>query len=192
MRISKLAATLMMVAMAALLAACGGSSQNDEAAIREQNKKFLEAIVAKDAPAIALIYAEDGALLPPNAPKNAGREDVEKAWAAFLQLPGMTLTFETEKLVLASSGDLAVDVGTYKSTTGEGATLVGDTGKSVVTWVKRDGKWLILTDMFSSDLSPPPPPPAAPAAETPAVEPATPAATTPPTPETPAPAKPTP
>jgi quercetin dioxygenase-like cupin family protein len=71
----------------------------------------------------------------------------------------MTLTFKTEKLVLSSDHTMATDIGTYQFNAGEGATRITDKGKSVVVWVKRDGNWLVLTDMFSSDAPPPAPPP---------------------------------
>jgi len=179
MRFSNLAAAFVLAGATVLLAACGDTGAGDEAAVREQNKKWLEAIVAKDAASIAQIYADDGAMMPPNAPKESGREAVQKGWEELFKIPGVSLTFETERLVFAKSGDLAVDIQTYKFTGGEGAAAATDTGKSVVTWVKRDGRWLVLTDMYSSDLpAPPPPAPAAPPAETPAVDPAA----TPPTP----------
>ncbi len=155
MRATKFAAMLLVTCV---LNACSPSTEADEAAVRAANKQWLEAIVAKDAKAIAAIYAEDGQFLPPNAPKAVGRAAVEKNWADAVGLPGMTLTFETEKFVFSKSGDLAVDIGTYRFEAGGQV----DTGKSVVTWTKRDGKWLVLTDMFSSD-APPPPPAAAPA-----------------------------
>ena len=186
MRLSHLAAALALAGASLLLAACGDTGVNDETAIREVNKKWLAAIVAKDASAIAQMHAEDGAMFPPNAPKAAGRDALEKGWGELFKIPGVTLTFETERFVFAKSGDVAVDIGTYKFTSGQGASVITDTGKFVVTWVKRDGKWYVLTDMFSSDAPPPPPPPAAPA-ETPAVEPST-----SPAPATPAPTPPSP
>ena len=178
MRIAHLTAACVLIGTTLLLVACGGQDANDEAAIRDQNKKWLEAIVAKDASAVAQIYAEDGTMLPPNAPKASGRDAVQKGWEEMFKIPGVQLTFDTERFVFAKSGDVAVDIGTYKFSAGEGATMQTDTGKSVVTWVKRDGKWLVLTDMFSSDLPTPlPATPAAAPAETPAIEP-TPSATT--------------
>ena len=174
MRATKFA---VMLLVACVLNACSPSSATDEAAIRDTNKAWLAAIAAKDPKAIAAIYAEDGQMLPPNAPKAVGREAVEKGWAAFMAIPEVALTFETEMFVFAKSGDLAVDIGTYKFS-GGGQT---ETGKSVVTWTKRSSKWYVLTDMFSSDA--PPPPAAAPA---PAPVEAAPAAPT----ETPAPATP--
>jgi uncharacterized protein (TIGR02246 family) len=146
----------------AFVAACSGSTpQAEEAAIKEINKTWLEAIVAKDAKKIAAIYAEDGQMLPPNAPKAVGRDAIEKGWEQFLAVPGMSLTFETQSFVVAKSGDIAVEVQTYKFASGEGAAAVTDTGKGVVTWTKRDGKWHVFTDMFSSDAPPPAPAPAA-------------------------------
>ena len=154
MRLTKYAAVV-LVAGGGLLSGCAPSTEADEAAIREINKAWLAAIVAKDAKAIGQIYAEDGQMMPPNTPKAVGREAVEKGWAGFLGAPGMALTFDTEKIVFAKSGDLAVEIQTYKFTAGEGAAATTEIGKSVVTWTKRNGKWLVLTDMFSSDAPPP-------------------------------------
>jgi len=190
---TNIAAALMLTAFT-LLTACGGggSPQDDENAIRETNKKWMELIVAKDAKAVSEIYAEDGEMLPPNAPKAKGREALQKGWEEMFKIPDVNLTFDTERFVFAKSGDLAVEVGTYKFA-GAGMT---DTGKAVVTWIKKDGKWQVLTDMFSSDAPPPAPAPA-PAATVPADSgavpgpaetgpaPATPPATTPPAPSTP-------
>lgn len=167
--------------VAAGLNACAPSTEADEAAIHETNKRWLEAIVAKDAKAIAALHAEDAQMLPPNAPRAVGREAIEKGWGETMAIPGMSLTFETEKFVFAKSGDLAVDIGSYKFTAGEGAQAMTETGKAVVTWTKRNGKWYVLTDMFSSDQPATPPAPAAPAAGAPV----TPGAETPAAPATP-------
>lgn len=185
MRLSTFAASIALAVAGFVLTACGGDTgAADEAAIREQNKKVIEAIAAKDAPAIAGFYAEDAQMIPPNAPKAVGRDAIQKGWEGFLKLPGMNLTFETEKFVFAKSNDLAVDIQTYKFTTGEGAAATTETGNTIVTWTKRDGKWYMLTDMFSSD-APPPAAPAPAAPETPAVDPTAPAPAAPSTPPTP-------
>lgn len=159
-----------VIVVGALLNACAPSTEADEAAIRAANKAWLAAIVAKDAKAISAMHAEDAQMLPPNGPKAVGREAIEKGWAGIMGLPGMVLTFETEKFVFAKSADLAVDIGTYSMTV-NGKT---DTGKAVVTWTKRGAKWVVLTDMFSSDLPvavAAPAPVAEPSAETPAAPP---------------------
>ncbi len=161
MRLSNFAAIIVLTGASLFLTACGGSGSTsaDEAAITEINKKWQELIVTKNAKAISELYAEDGQMLPPNSPKAVGRPALEQAWNGFVGIPGMALTFETEKFIFAKSGDLAVEVGTYKFITGEGATQVTDIGKSIVTWRKQDGKWQVLADMFSSNTSPPTPAP---------------------------------
>ncbi|MFM9863316.1 MAG: YybH family protein [Micropepsaceae bacterium] len=164
MKSNSIAAVLIFASAAAALSACAPSTEADEAAIRAANKAWLAAIVAKDGKAIVALHAEDAQVLPPNAPKAVGREAIGKAWDGIFALPGLALTFDTEKFVFAKSGEFAVEVGTYSMTV-NGQT---DTGKSVVTWTKRAGKWVVLTDMFSSDL---PVVAAAAPVETPAVPP---------------------
>lgn len=189
MKFQHIAATLVFAGASLLLVSCGGteSTAADEAAIRDINKKWMELIAAKDAKAIAeTVYAENGQLLPPNSPKAVGRDALVQAWTGVTSIPGVQLTFGTESLTFAKSGELAVEVGTYKMVMGEGAAQATETGKSVVTWIRKDGKWQVLTDMFSSDAAA-----AAPAATDPAaapVEGATPAtegATAPAAPATP-------
>ena len=198
MRLQQFAATAILVGASLVLISCGGteSTTADEAAIKAANQKWMEMIVAKNAKSIATeIYSEQGMLLAPNAPKVAGREALEKGWGELVNIPGLSLTFETESLTFAKSGELAVEVGTYKFVSGEGAGQSTDLGKSVVTWVKKDGKWQVLTDMFSSNAAPAPaaatdPAPVADPTAAPADATTTPAPTT--TPATPAPAAPTP
>ena len=192
MNLTKLAAVLLL---AGILTACGGSTKEaDEAAIRDQNKKWQEAIVAKDANAIAAMYAEDGAMLPPNAAKLSGRDSIKAMWTDLLKIPGVALTFETQSILLARSSDLAVDTQTYKLVTGEGASQTTEVGKGVVTWVKRNGQWQVLTDMFSSDAPPPMASPVTPPPlDAPPVDPAAAAApSSPASPPQPSPAAPAP
>ena len=142
-----------------LVVALGGLTQQrdpDDEAIGAQNQKWMDLIVKKDAAAISEIYAEDGAMFPPNAPKVQGRAALKEAWTGFVSMPAMTLTFKTESLVFSQDHTMATDIGTYEFASGEGAAHTVDKGKSVVVWVKRAGTWLVLTDMFSSDAPPPP------------------------------------
>ena len=181
MKFQHIAATLVFAGASLLLVSCGGteSTAADEAAIRDINKKWMELIAAKDAKAIAeTVYAENGQLMPPNSPKAVGRDALVQAWTGVTSIPGVQLTFETESLTFAKSGELAVEVGTYKMVMGEGAAQATETGKSVVTWIRKDGKWQVLTDMFSSDAAPAAPAavPAATDTTTAPVEGATPAA----------------
>jgi uncharacterized protein (TIGR02246 family) len=151
MKVLPVITALALTGAVLLSASCTRSTTGEEAAIQDMNKKWLELVAKKDAAGIAQIYAEDGALMPPGAPKIAGREGVQSAWSELMQTPGTEITFGTERLVMAKSGDMAADIGNYDLKTGEGASQTTEHGKYVVVWVKRDGKWQVLSDMFSGD-----------------------------------------
>lgn len=133
-------------------AASSVSSTADEKAIRSQVARWLDLIKAKDAAAIAQMYTEDGAFMPPNAAIGKGRKAIEQNWAAMMSTPGFDLTFAPEQIVVSSSGDMALDRGTYRlAVAPEGAEQI-DTGKYVVVWRKVDGEWKAAADIINSDL----------------------------------------
>jgi uncharacterized protein (TIGR02246 family) len=159
---------LLLSATAMLLASCearkadnasieanavsAADSAADETAIRGQVDQWLKLVKAKDAAAIAQLYAEDGAVMPPNAPIAKGRADIEKTWASLMNTPGFDLTFAPEVIVVASSGDMALDRGTYRLSVSPSGTPQTDTGKYVVVWRKVNGEWKAAADIFNSDL----------------------------------------
>jgi len=127
----------------------GGSA--DEAAIRGQVDRWLQLVKAKDAAGIAALYAEDGAVMPPNAPIGKGRAAIEQTWASMIQAPGFELTFVSDQIIVSSSGDLALDRGTYNLSMAPDGTKQSDTGKYVVVWRKIGGEWKAAADIFNSD-----------------------------------------
>ena len=124
----------------------------DEQAIRGQVDRWLQLVKAKDAAGIAELYAEDGAVMPPNAPIGKGRAAIQQAWASMMNTPGFNLTFNPEQIVLSSSGDMALDRGTYKLAVAPKGTPQTDAGKYVVVWRKVGGEWKAAADIFNSDL----------------------------------------
>jgi uncharacterized protein (TIGR02246 family) len=124
----------------------------DEQAIRGQVDRWLQLVKAKDAAGIAELYAEDGAVMPPNTPIGKGRAAIEQTWAAMMATPGFDLTFVPDQIVLSSSGDMALDRGTYRLAVSPDGTAQIDTGKYVVVWRKIGGDWKAVADIFNSDL----------------------------------------
>jgi len=124
----------------------------DEQAIRGQVEHWLELVKAKDATAIAALYTEDGAVMPPNGPIGMGPEAIQQAWAGMLATPGFDLTFVPEQIVVSASGDMALDRGTYTLMVAPDGTSMTDTGKYVVVWRKVDDEWKAAADIFNSDL----------------------------------------
>lgn len=162
--------TLLLISVTALLLpACqgGGKSGNDaaevnstagantgaeEQAIRGQVDHWLQLVKTKDAAGIADLYAEDGAVMPPNAPVAKGRAAIQKTWASMMQTPGFDLTFTPEQIIVSSSGDMALDRGTYRLAVAPKGTAQTDTGKYVVVWRKVGSEWKAAADIFNSDL----------------------------------------
>ena len=124
----------------------------DEKAIRGQVDRWLQLVKAKDAAAIAGLYAEDGAVMPSNGPIGKGHDAIQKTWASMMGTPGFDLTFTPEQIIVSSSGDMALDRGTYKLAVAPKGTAQTDAGKYVVVWRKVGSEWKAAADIFNSDL----------------------------------------
>ena len=160
---------LLISAAALLLSACQASEKpandaaemngvaavdhgTDEQAIRGQVDHWLQLVKAKDAAGIAALYTEDGAVMPPNGPIGKGRTAIQQTWASMMQTPGFDLTFVPDQIIVSSSGDMALDRGTYRLAVTPNGKAQTDTGKYVVVWRKIGSDWKAAADIFNSDL----------------------------------------
>jgi uncharacterized protein (TIGR02246 family) len=123
----------------------------DKAAIIALDAAWGAAVGRRDLEAVLDLYADDGTLAWPGEPAIHGMADIRPAWVAMLQTPGLSLNFTSERIDVAGSGEIAADFGKveFGHDTDTGHAI--DIGKYVVTWVKRDGKWKVLYDIFNTD-----------------------------------------
>ena len=135
-------------------AAAAVDAATDEQAIRKQVDRWHELIKAKDAAGIATLYSDDGAVMPPNAPIGKGPAAIQQTWTSMMQAPGFELTIIPEQIIVSSSGDMALDRGTYRLAMAPNGNPLNDTGKYVVVWRKIAGQWKAAADIFNSDLPP--------------------------------------
>jgi len=154
-----------LLAVAAAVNACVQRADvaTEERVIRDLDKKWVQAVAAKDTTAIANTYAEDANFLAPGAPRASGRAAVRQAWVGLVKAPNLVLTFEPTKITIASSADIAYETGSYhlgydvapkgKRVKGKAvkSRRVEDTGKYVVAWKKVNGEWKVQYDIFNSD-----------------------------------------
>ena len=147
-----------------MLTACASvprvNTATEEAAIQAQNRRLLAAINAKDVNVIGSIYASDAIAMMPNVPTVTGNSAIRADWTNMVQSPGFQFSFTPSRIDVSKSGDLAVDVGTYRFAMDGPQGRVEDGGNYTTTWKKVNGQWLIATDMGTSTKPMPTPPPA--------------------------------
>jgi uncharacterized protein (TIGR02246 family) len=123
----------------------------EEQAIREQVRRYQQAVTSKDPAAAASIFAQDAAFLLTGMPLVRGQSAVREAFIPFMGTPGFALTFEPTRIELAQAGDLAYELGTYRLAMDAPTGRVDDTGKYVTVWKKTGDRWEIVVDAPSSD-----------------------------------------
>jgi ketosteroid isomerase-like protein len=124
----------------------------DEAAIRKIDVAWSHAAETKDIDGTVAPYDADGSVLPFNAPIATGTAAIRQVWSSLMSKPGFHLTFAPTKIVIAGSGDMAWEVGTFElilnDAQGNPMTMLG---KYVVTWKKLGGTWKVAADIFNTD-----------------------------------------
>jgi len=141
-----------------LAAACGPATPPDNratdvSALRDLDAQWSKTAGTNDVDASVAYYSDDASLLPPNAPIVTGKQAIRAAWAAMLA-PGVSLSWQSDKVEAARSSDLAYMTGTYTMSTKQSLSKapVTEQGKYVEVWKKQaDGKWKVVADIFNSD-----------------------------------------
>jgi len=122
-------------------------------------------VAANQPDSIAMLFTEQGELLPPNARPAIGRPAVQAFQAQMLSLGATTLSISTDEVLV--NGPLAVSRGGYtldiKPGPNSAAAMkaVADTGKYLLHWHQVGGKWLVADLAWNSNIALPAPPKAA-------------------------------
>ncbi len=125
------------------------AAQDAAAGIAETTERFEAAYNGGDAAAMAELYTEDGALLPPGAARVDGRDGIRALWQGYMDAGVRDLDLETVEV--EDHGDSASEVGAYTLTApdGEGGRVTGQ-GKYIVLWQKGDdGVWRLHRDIWN-------------------------------------------
>ncbi len=138
---------LMILVFVLLIVGCTQTPQTDLEGLQGMRTVFQSALDAKDPAAIAAIYTEDGALLPPNSETVSGRAAIEAFWRETL---ASGIGGEGKNIEVHALGDVGYTVGTFTATDADGATI-GE-GKYVEIWRHVDGEWQMHRDIWISNL----------------------------------------
>ena len=156
-RIGFLAATVAIVACAPQTAPAPSAPPDtraaDEATLRTLIRDWSASAQAKDAAKFVSVYADDAVVMLANEPDINGLPAIREGIPAMMQDPAFALSFEPDNVLVARSGDLAYETGTYAMTmTGPDKKPAAEKGHYVVVWRKQaDGTWKVVIDAPISD-----------------------------------------
>lgn len=127
-----------------------------EAEIRQGDKEFFDAVKARNANAIADLYAPDAISMPANSAPLMGRDAILKFNQEMLKAPGLVITGESDVIKFSDDGTLAYAAGKYSASfTDPKGRPVKDEGKFLNVLKQVDGKWRVVADAYSSNKEPP-------------------------------------
>lgn len=109
-------------------------------------RDYERAWSGKDAAGLARLFADDGYVLPNGQPPVKGRAAIERHYTG----SGGPLVLRA--FAYAAEGTTAYILGGYRA-----EANAADIGKFTLTLRKADGRWLIVSDMDSSNRRPPRP-----------------------------------
>ena len=145
--------------MAALLAFAATGCQHyqsgnpaaEEAVIRRTDADWLAAAKARDLERILPFWADDATILPAGEPAISGKAAIRQYVAGAFGSPGFSISWNTEKIEVSSSGDLAYSTGTNHITfNNPDGKMIATDNRAVVVWKKQpDGSWKCIVDMMS-------------------------------------------
>jgi ketosteroid isomerase-like protein len=115
----------------------------DTVLITTASADWHEAMVAKDVTKSVSFYDEDAMVFSNRAWAVRGTESIRKGLQQMLSLPDAAQNFTPTGLVIAHSGDLAWQYGTYEfAMTDKGGAMVREKGKFVTVWRKEaENNW---------------------------------------------------
>ncbi len=160
----RLAALWAAAAVALMVTACNQAPDThdaDVAAIQANETQWNSDYAAKDLDKIVSHYADDAVLMVPGTPSTSGKSAISASLKGMVADPALTLKFQSSKVEVAKSGDVAYTQGTYTMTMTDPQThqVVNDHGSYVTTYRKQpDGTWKAVADIATSEVPPPAPP----------------------------------
>ena len=150
--VNTIACVGLMVSMNSMAAS---GQQRDEQTIREIDAAWSQALQQKDLAKVMSNYAEDASFLPPDEPIVRGVGNIREWFAKRIAPPGYRAAFAPTTIVIAKSGDLAYELGTFRVTIDdESGKPIEYVGKHLVTWEKRGGHWKVAAESINRDSVP--------------------------------------
>jgi ketosteroid isomerase-like protein len=130
-------------------------TQPIEQLLRDLDTKWAKAAASKDVEQTIAFYSDDAIVFPPNATSAATKEAIRNGWKEMLTSPGFVISWQSTKVQVGKSGEMAWVSGTYGLTMNDAnGKPTNDRGKYLEVWKKQtDGNWKCAADMWNSNLA---------------------------------------
>lgn len=126
----------------------------DVKAIKDVETAWVQAFATKDADKVATVYSEDASVFMTDSPIITGIPAIKAALKPIVADKNFAITFASDKVDVAKSGDLGYSQGAYTMTSTSPKTkkAVTEKGKYVTVFKKQaDGSWKAVSDIFNAD-----------------------------------------
>jgi uncharacterized protein (TIGR02246 family) len=138
--------SLIAIMVVLLFTGCMQTPQADVEGLEAMRDAWQSAFETGDTNALAALYTEDGAVLPPNGETVTGRPAIAAFWKSFSDSGLEGVIEDTEAY---AQGDLGYKLGRYTMADADGSVV--DEGKYIEIWRQIDGEWQLHRDIFNSD-----------------------------------------
>jgi len=148
-----------LTSILSLMISCNSKKEESGAAVidKEQIKKEIQA--KEDAFAEVYntgvlkdigYYADDAISFFPNRPPLIGKDAIKAFFTSSIASKSDIISFNTKDVFVSSDGNLVVETGYYKVVDSTNTAI--NTGNYMSLFEKRDGKYVCIRDMSSSDM----------------------------------------
>jgi len=152
-RFFKLRFTALLVLLAALAPARdAGKHAAETQAIKDIESRWNHEFEARDLEKMAGHYSDDAIVMSPGMAPSKGKDAIRAMLKAMVEDAGLSLKFQTVRVEIGDSGDMASSQGTYTMKATDPATKkpISSTGSYVTVYKKVGGEWKAVFDIASA------------------------------------------
>ncbi len=123
----------------------------EEETIRKLTTNWFADETRRDMEASLSYLAPNAVIQPEGGPTLVGIDAMRSLYEELFKIPYTDLVMQQRTVVVASSGDLAYDIGPWKMVSAGPDVVIETPGKSTLSWRKLDGQWKCVVMSFSMD-----------------------------------------
>jgi len=128
---------------------------DEVSAVRQRYADWVAAEKRRDLEASMSFLAPEAIIQGEGAPAIRGADAARGVWKEFFAIPYSDIVdVEPRTVVVARSGDLAYDVGSWRLIVPGNNGVTEERGKSTIIWQRLHDQWKVTAIAFSMDMPP--------------------------------------